>query len=221
MSDESQLQIALKFDESLVISSRRSTLIARGRRDAAMLSGPPASEQEALGGRFDLNPFNWLADLESLSPWAQTIFLCCLAHELIVSARLAGDLGVEMTPNLRVFLGYSELQHRVIGSLRDRILGTKLAPLDDIIQATLKFAAEEDESHRCETPLGPTIRKIWVEAILKFGTEQDNKLRFGETHGLAGEPRSLAIEMKVKSLSGLRQSVILTQLAHDLTIWTR
>jgi len=46
MSGESKLQIALKADESLVISSRRSTLIARGRWDAAKLPRLPPSEPE-------------------------------------------------------------------------------------------------------------------------------------------------------------------------------
>ena len=44
MSGESKLQIALKADESLVISSRRSTLIARGRRDAAGIASRTTPE---------------------------------------------------------------------------------------------------------------------------------------------------------------------------------
>lgn len=41
MTDESQLQVARKKDESaLILSSARSSLVARGRRDAALLAVP-------------------------------------------------------------------------------------------------------------------------------------------------------------------------------------
>src|SRR5262249_39637438 len=41
MSDESQLQVGRKDDESsLILSSVSSSLVARGRRDAALLTAP-------------------------------------------------------------------------------------------------------------------------------------------------------------------------------------
>jgi TPR repeat protein len=47
MSDESQLQLRAKDgDSSLVLSSARSSLVARGRREAAMLTAPVEAESE-------------------------------------------------------------------------------------------------------------------------------------------------------------------------------
>ena len=148
--------------------------------------------------------------LESLSAPAQTIFLAALAYELTVCSQATFDLEREKTLGLTALRGFNGLQHRVTLSLRNRMIGRKREPLDDILKAILEFRANYSDRNQLDSLL---------ESSLQALTEQ-------VPFDLQAQPREIELrtpltEMNLGPWPGLPQIVLLAKLDSELTISAR
>jgi hypothetical protein len=95
-----------------------------------------------------------MVDISELPEEAEVAFLSRLAHELTVCARSTYEAGTENISEPKVLRAYNELQHRVTGSLRDHILGTKGIPVSAIHDMMREFGSQHNRVEEMDWALG-------------------------------------------------------------------
>jgi hypothetical protein len=82
-------------------------------------------------------------NLESLSDDAKTALLARIAHTLTICARDTYEVGTENVLNPQMLRAYNELLHQVIGSVLDRLAGSRES-VESTIEVIRSFGIEQD-----------------------------------------------------------------------------
>jgi hypothetical protein len=82
-------------------------------------------------------------DLESLSGDEKTALLARIAHMLTICARDTYEVGTENVLNPQMLRAYNELLHQVIGSVLDRLAGSRES-VESTIQVIRSFGIEQN-----------------------------------------------------------------------------
>jgi hypothetical protein len=94
-----------------------------------------------------------MLDISSFSKSAKCLFLARLAHELTICARSTYEPGTHEVRQPALLRAYNELQHRVVGSLRDHLLGEEGFPLGVILEMVQAFGDEHARKEEVQCAL--------------------------------------------------------------------